>query len=207
MESEDSKHIPLEKETLKNCSLPNEAAHNDSRNTQNDPTENDAENTPKHGMDGSSQCDGERVNLISDKSSNKDTIGTSNDHRAEQIATTSSSSSVVLSLNIDQLNLEPNEEDDQDCGEDTANNTDSDLRKTSDKSENRANNNNGCIAGKDVEFYTSGHLLTGEEILAYCQWLHHQYGGCKEIGTEDKEDQTVIGLVSSQKCCYALHVI
>ena len=193
LESEASKHMPFEKETLKNCPFPNEATHNDSNSTQNVPIKNEAESTTKRGMDSSSQCDGKEVSLIYDKPSNKDTFRTCNDHQAEQIATSSSSSSDVLE--ISQLNLEPNDEETQDCRDDTTNNIYSDVRKTSEKSENRANNNDGYIAGKDVEFYTSGHLLTGEEILAYCQWLHRQYGGCMEIGREDKEEQTVIGLV------------
>ena len=50
------------------------------------------------------------------------------------------------------------------------------------------------IAGKNVQFYTSGHLLTGEELLAYCQWLHHRYGD--QVKSEGDKPQTVIGLVS-----------
>ena len=50
------------------------------------------------------------------------------------------------------------------------------------------------IGGKNVQFYTSGHLLTGEELLAYCQWLHHRYGD--QVKTERDKPQTVIGLVS-----------
>lgn len=51
------------------------------------------------------------------------------------------------------------------------------------------------IAGKAVNFYTSGHLLTGEELLAYCQWLHQEHV------EETKHDPgaltcTVVGLVS-----------
>ena len=51
------------------------------------------------------------------------------------------------------------------------------------------------IAGKPVNFYTSGHLLTGEELLAYCQWLHQEHV------EETKHDPgaltcTVVGLVS-----------
>ena len=60
--------------------------------------------------------------------------------------------------------------------------------------ENDLNTNVAHIAGKNVEFYTSGHLLTGEELLVYCQWLHHQYGDNLKTGKE--EQQTVIGLVS-----------
>ncbi|XP_028398266.1 large subunit GTPase 1 homolog [Dendronephthya gigantea] len=51
------------------------------------------------------------------------------------------------------------------------------------------------IAVKNVEFYTSGHLLTGEELLVYCQWLHHQAIGHIEDGKDEKERKTVIGLV------------
>lgn len=49
------------------------------------------------------------------------------------------------------------------------------------------------IAGKDVEFFTSGHLLTGEELLAYCQWLDQQ--NCKEEKKSEDGSCTVIGLV------------
>ncbi|CAB3979177.1 large subunit GTPase 1 homolog [Paramuricea clavata] len=70
----------------------------------------------------------------------------------------------------------------------------SDVR-TGEKPGNDSSTNDMAIAGKNVEFYTSGHLLTGEELLAYCQWLHRQYGGRVETGKEDKEQQTVIGLV------------
>ena len=73
----------------------------------------------------------------------------------------------------------------------------SDVR-TGEKPGNDSSTNDMDIAGKNVEFYTSGHLLTGEELLAYCQWLHHQYGGRVGTGKEDKEQQTVIGLVSCQ---------
>lgn len=51
------------------------------------------------------------------------------------------------------------------------------------------------IAGKAVEFYTSGHLLTGEELLAYCRWLHRRNVG--EANHGEADTPTVVGLVST----------
>lgn len=49
------------------------------------------------------------------------------------------------------------------------------------------------IAGKAADFYTSGHLLTGEELLAYFQWLHQAH---IEEAKQDPDALTVVGLVS-----------
>jgi hypothetical protein len=133
----------------------------------------------------SGQYDDEEVDPGKDLARDKNTIRTSSDDETEQITTSSSQSDV---LKIGHLNLIPSDEINQDCMEESDN-----ADSGGSKSESNANNNDGCIAGKDVEFYTSGHLLTGEEVLAYCQWLHrHGRGG-------HNEEQTVIGLVSSQK--------
>ncbi|XP_046839425.1 large subunit GTPase 1 homolog isoform X2 [Xenia sp. Carnegie-2017] len=51
------------------------------------------------------------------------------------------------------------------------------------------------IAGRNADFYTSGHLLTGDELLAYCQWLHHDINDQQVVVKDIKEHQTVIGLV------------
>lgn len=105
--------------------------------------------------------------------------------------------------NIDRLNLsKPSEEVMNYNDEGTGNRSNLDALRNEvaagAEPQHEASTNDVRIAGKKVEFYTSGHLLTGEEVLAYCQWLHRQDGGRVETDKAyEKEHQTVIGLVST----------
>ena len=58
------------------------------------------------------------------------------------------------------------------------------------------------VGGKAVDFYTSGHLLTGEELLDYCRWLHKEHDGTPCPGNDggSSSGHTVIGLVSVHAC-------
>ena len=134
-----------------------------------------------------------------------------NDNITEQ-----SSSSCMDVPKIDEQNLLPNDNISENCKDDSSvdgakSSNMSNMKPINEMEKEDIKNNaelssktcknelgNSCpksnhIAGKDVEFYTSGHLLTGEELLEYCQWLHHQYGS--QVRIEEGGQPTVIGLV------------
>ena len=200
LERDDTKHDDtqlsshIESETLKNSSLSinseeNSAMKDDVKageTSQNDhmKSENVGNNTTKIDTGDSIECNVEGVYPMREIPSNEHSCRTSNDNQTDNEMDNNDG---IITGKLSNLEVD-------------ASTAVSDVHRTSEKAENDASTHD--VAGKNVEFYTSGHLLTGEELLAYCQWLHHQYGACVESGKEDREQQTVIGLVSSWKRCY-----